>query len=352
MWPQGNVTAGKPGVDYQREYTHATVVEGGSNQCQFLSDPEVLCQTLKTVLDNGAKADVAMSLSDSRIGIVPGDHIIVASQAGTGDVYYFHALDRAGLLLVVAAVVVLLVVALTGSKGLLALGNLVAAYLFLWAFLLPGINRGGNPVIYAIVSAAVILPLMLFTTHGVSTRTLAALIGTGCSVVAAAGAGWAASVALRLSGHTGDATTMFIYQGFTVDLRLLALAALLISTLGVMNDMTVTQAAIVWELSPDGGHVAKRALRVGRDHAGSAIYTVAFSLVGAGMLAMVVAGIYGAPLWAWLQEETVAQTLVEVAAGIIGIVISAPLTTVVAMALHRREASARSLATGSRNAAK
>lgn len=64
--------------------------------------------------------------------------------------------------------------------------------------------------------------------------------------------------------------------GSTIDLRGMLLAGIVIGALGVLNDVTVTQASAVWEIyranpSVNAGHLYRSAMQIGRDHIASTV---------------------------------------------------------------------------------
>jgi uncharacterized membrane protein len=201
-------------------------------------------------------------------------------------------------------------------------------------------------------------------------------------------AGWIFTSAARLTGIT-ETTSASVFVTGDIDISVLSLAALLIALIGILNDITVAQASVVFSLlghgnGHDHGHdhgsgpsadevpmtrrerrlrgklkstsersLLRRSMAVGQDHAASAIYTVSFSVVGASLAAFVAAKSYGMPVWALLQSEDVAHTIVQLLAGIVGLTVTMPATTLFAIGLARLllgEAQAESAPTNSRSA--
>ena len=60
---------------------------------------------------------------------------------------------------------------------------------------------------------------------------------------------------------------------------------MILAGLGVLNDVTITQASAVWELRQMAPQMRFRELftsgmRIGRDHLASTVYTIAFAYAG------------------------------------------------------------------------
>jgi uncharacterized membrane protein len=126
-----------------------------------------------------------------------------------------------------------------------------------------------------------------------------------------------------------------------IDLGGLILAAIIFGALGILDDVTVTQAAIVSELhdanpSLRGLALARRAMNVGRSHIAATVNTLVLAYVGASLplLVLFAAGRQDPLLTA--STEAVAVEVVRAIVGSIGIVAAVPLTTVIGVALVDR----------------
>jgi hypothetical protein len=114
------------------------------------------------------------------------------------------------------------------------------------------------------------------------------------------------------------------------------LCGVIIAGLGVLNDVTITQASAVWELAetdPDQKQIFSRAMRIGRDHVASSVYTIAFATAGAALAAMLLVVVYSRPMLEVAQTEALSQEIVRTLVGAIGLVLSMPLTTAVGVAV-------------------
>ena len=75
----------------------------------------------------------------------------------------------------------------------------------------------------------------------------------------------------------------------SVSITGLLLAGFIIGILGVLNDVTVTQASTVFELAPIWATETSRrtiflgAMRVGRDHIASTVYTLVLAYAGSSL---------------------------------------------------------------------
>src|SRR6202011_3704250 len=166
-----------------------------------------------------------------------------------------------------------------GWRGLRALIGIIVAFMVLVLFLLPALRDGASAIPVALVASAVILYAVIYLAHGVSLRTSAALLGTLTAMLVAALLSWATIELAHLTGLSEDQNNVVAAYMGNVSITGLLLAGFIIGSLGVLNDVTVTQASTVFELAGMGTETTRRtiflgAMRVGRDHIASTVYTL------------------------------------------------------------------------------
>ena len=201
--------------------------------------------------------------------------------------------------------------------------------------MVPGLLTGESAVPVAVVGSVAIMYVVLYTTHGFSVRTSAALAGTlgGIALTAALGA-WAVG-ATHLTGITDEAGGVLTAYAGGLDFQSLLVAAVVIAGLGVLNDVTITQASAVWELRGAAPDMTRRqvfvsAMRIGRDHVASTIYTIVFAYVGTALLLLLVVSLYDRPLVDLAGTEEIGTEIVRSLVSSIGLVLAMPLTTAIA----------------------
>jgi uncharacterized membrane protein len=109
----------------------------------------------------------------------------------------------------------------------------------------------------------------------------------------------------------------------------------MLAGLGVLNDVTITQASSVWELraaSPamSRRHLFSSAMRIGRDHIASAIYTIAFAYAGASLAVLLLLTIYDRPLIQLISSESLAEEIARTLITSTGLILAVPITTAIA----------------------
>lgn len=290
----------------------------------------------------GAKTLLESSPGPGQPRFAPGDRVRLVRQVDDQGAtsYSFYDFERGWALAGLAIAFAVVIAAVARWRGLLALVGIVVAFLVLVVFLLPALRDGAPAVPVALVASATILYAVIYLAHGVSLRTSAALLGTLSALLLAAGLSW---LAIRLAHLTGlsdeQNATVSAYLG-SVSISGLLLAGFIIGSLGVLNDVTVTQASTVFELAVLGSASSRRAvflgaLRVGRDHIASTVYTLVLAYAGSSLPLLLLFSVANRSLGDVLTGEGVAVELVRSAVGGIALALSVPLTTAIAAVLAK-----------------
>lgn len=271
-----------------------------------------------------------------------GDNIKLSRSAGVdgADTYSFFDYGRSTSIIVWALVFVVAIVLVAAWRGLRSVIGLVFAFAMLFGFTLPAMLDGQSPVAVAIVSSAAILFVVIYLAHGVSLRTSAALLGTLASLLLAGFLSWLAIETMHITGFSQEQTTNLQIYNNAISLNGILLAGFIIGALGVLNDVTITQASAVFELSAaDGGNRLQTfaaAMRVGRDHIASTVYTLVFAYAGSTLPLLLLFSVSGQTFGTLMTTELVAIELARSFVGGIAIALSVPLTTAVAVMLSTK----------------
>lgn len=239
-------------------------------------------------------------------------------------------------LIILSAVFVVAVIVVGFHRGLLALIALAFSALMVVSFILPALITGGSGTMIALVGASAIMVLVLYLAHGFSMRTSAALLGALVGIALMAGIAEIAVKTTRLSGLGDETSNTLASMTSVIDFRGLLTCGIIIAGLGVLNDVTITQPSSVWELRAAGPDLTRReiftsAMRIGRDHIASAIYTIVFAYAGAAMSVLILLYLYDQPVLNWLTQEDLSIEIVRTITSGIGLVFAVPVTTLIAV---------------------
>lgn len=266
-----------------------------------------------------------------------GDDVVLIGSvdAEGGQRYAVVDHDRWGWLLALVALFVAAVIAFARWRGVASLVGLVVSFAVLLAFILPAIVRGEPPLWVAIVGSAAIMFAVIYLTHGVSVGTSMALLGTLAALVLTGLLGLLTTNLLHLTGSGSDEAAILANVLAGVDLRGLLLAGIIIGTLGVLDDVAITQLAIVGELSLADPTLSARqlyrsAIKVGRSHVASVVNTIILAYAGASLPLMLLLVTAGTRTRDVLSTQVMAAEIVRGVVGTIGLIAAVPITTALA----------------------
>jgi len=307
------------------------------------------CGTATVRLDSGSdRGEEVETLLPTGAGapeVSEGDGVVLIRSAATDEAgeptYSIVDQQRASGLWVLAGAFALSVVAFGRWRGLMALVGLGVTFGVLVLFVVPAVLVGSSPLLVALVGASAITLTVLYLTHGFSFTTTVAVLGTLASLALTGLLSLAAVSLLHLTGVTDDnSASIGVAAGLSTEGLLLA--GIVIGSLGVLDDVTVTQAATVEELSrasPRLGALGlyRAAARVGRSHIASVINTIVLAYAGSSLPLLVLIVGQRDSLGSVLTDQVIAQEIARSAVATLGLVAAVPLTTALA-ALASREA--------------
>jgi len=302
------------------------------------TDASAQVQEVRATLTSGERAGEVVRFKNDMVVLEPGDNIflyrLVTIQGQ--EIITFADFERRPVLAFVSVVFIALLLLFAGWHGLRSLVSLlvsVAAIIFL---LVPALLAGYNPVLASVGIAGAVLALVLFGTHGFGPRVWIAFGGTFSAVTVTGIIAYIASDAMRLTGFGADAS---MYLNFATDGNLdlagLLLGGIIIGILGVLDDISITQASVVQELKAANpnftfNELYTRAGRVGKYHLGSIVNTLALAYVGVSLPLILLYSATDSPIGLILNQEVVAGELLRIIVGSIGLILAVPATTAVA----------------------
>ncbi len=280
----------------------------------------------------------AQSVADYK----PGDEVVITISASPdAGAPFVSVSDRwrlpaLGWLVALFALAVVAVGGWHGVRALVALGLTIAV---IFKVLLPLLVAGYPPVTLAVVTASGVTVLTILLTEGLKRSSLAAILGTTGALAITGLLAAAATGALGFTYIAGSDLAFFtLPDGRGLDLRGVLLAAMILGAVGVLDDVTVTQAVLVDELATAGGiegsHLVVRAMTVGRSHIAATVNTLFLAYVGAGLPLLVVLLVSHQPAALVFNDEVIVTEIVRTLVGSLGIVAAIPLTTFIASALR------------------
>jgi uncharacterized membrane protein len=346
LWPRGDVGGEQQGNEPQ---VTGDVVAVAIRPCPELPDqPQVTprggpqeCGTVTIKLTSGPDKGQQIETDKPRGPGAPevgeGDHLTLIHTEGTASGVDYQILDhqRGTGLWVLGVAFALAVVAFGRWRGLAALGGLAITFGVLLFFIVPAILDGRSPLLVAVVGSAAIMLSVLYLTHGFTVPTTVAVLGTLASLMLTGLLAAGATAALHLTGVGTEETNFLSIMFADVNMQGLLLAGILIGSLGVLDDVAVTQAVTVSELAHanpalPAARLYRSAARVGRAHITSVINTLVLAYAGASLPLLVLLSAGNAPLGESLTSQMLTQEIVRSVVGTMGLIAAVPLTTALA----------------------
>lgn len=295
---------------------------------------------------NNTRYDIPRSEQGEHPGIEPGRSVVVSSIVNeNGDTSYAIAdmvrTNPLWILIVLFIATVLIINKKHGAKSLINLAVTVGILIF---GILPLILRGVSPVAAAIIGGIISMLWNIYFSHGFNRKSHASMLGIAVSLIIA---GILSSVFVKatyLSGLVQEEASYLQALGFeNINMQGLLLAAIIIGVLGVLDDLAINQVSVIEELkktNPAMGNkeLISRALKIGRDHTGAIVNTLILAYAGASFPLLLLVTLHEPPfesLFGILNNEVIATEIVRTLVGTICIVLTMPITTVMAAQFYK-----------------
>lgn len=248
-----------------------------------------------------------------------------------GDLY------RLPILFTLLLIFIVLTIMFGGIQGVRGMLSLLLSLFVISYVLIPTLYAGYNAVLVSVMVASIIIIVGSYITHGVNRTTSSAVIGMIVTVITSSLCAYYAVYFGALTGYSSDeAAFLSLNTKGAIDMVGLLFGSIIIGLLGVLYDMAIGQAVAVEELVRAGTHytkldVYKRALRIGREHIGALVNTLAIAYVGASLPLILLASNASTPLSYIINSEIFSTEIIRILVGSIGLVLAVPFTTIVAV---------------------
>ncbi|TRZ52050.1 MAG: YibE/F family protein [Dehalococcoidia bacterium] len=270
-----------------------------------------------------------------------GDRLLVSYVKSVDESEYFYIVDyyRADSLLKLFLVFVILAVLVAGWKGVSSVVGMGLSFVVIFKFILPRILNGADPIFVSVLGACLIIPISFYVSHGFSKKTTVAIAGTIISLILT---GLLAGIfvdILNISGFASEeAGFLSVEMGGNINMRGILLAGIVVSALGILDDITISQTSIAYQLKKanpelNWTELNRKAMEVGRDHIASMINSLVLVYAGASLPLLLLFVNNPHPFSEVINYEIVADEIVRTLVGSIGLILAVPITTLIASAV-------------------
>lgn len=297
-------------------------------------------QTLQARILEGVEAGSLVTFDNDYTQLVVGDVFYLRHMSNALDDTSFYSVAdhyRIPILLWLLVAFLLLLVLFGGIQGIRGLLSLCGSLFLIFYLLLPGILQGYSPVLVSVGVASLVVVIGSYITHGFNKTTTTAVMGMiGAVVTTGLGAYYVVDAA-HLTGYVSEETVYLNFDtGGSVNMVGLLFGGIIIGLLGVLYDIAIGQAIAVEELYRAGQHLSrievyKRAIRIGREHIGALVNTLAIAYVGVSLpLLLLIQNSSTVSVPSIINTEMFATEIIRILIGSMGLIIAVPITTAIA----------------------
>ncbi len=297
-------------------------------------------QSIKIEILEGTQKGKITIIENDRLVLEKGDKVFLEHSINNldgSDFYSVKDINRSPVISFFIILFIFVVIIFSGKQGIRSLIGLIGSFFVILYVLIPSLLAGYPPIITSITVATIILFFAIYFTHGFNRISTVAFTGTVLAVIIT---GVLAYIGVHLAHFTGFATEEAFYLNLntkgTLDFAGLLLGGIMIGVLGVLDDIAVTQSAVVRELYNSAPHLSKKevykkALGVGKEHVGALVNTLALAYTGASLPLLLLFYSSNSSGISIINQEIFATEIIRTIVGSIGLILTVPITTLLAV---------------------
>lgn len=296
-------------------------------------------QTIQIQVVSGPEQGKTATFKNDYIQLKKGEIFYARHQSNHLDgTDYWTVSDpyRLDVLLWLSISFVALIFVFGGKQGVRGLASLIGSFVLIFYLLIPGIYGGYNAIIVSIGVASLIIVVGSYITHGFNRTTTSAVVGMIITVILTGLAAYYAVHAGNLSGYSSEEATYLTFNTRgAINMVGLLFGGIMIGLLGVLYDIAIGQAIAIEELFRAGRHLTRsqvyvRGIRIGREHIGALVNTLAIAYVGASLPLLLLIQNSELGMLFILNSEIFATEIIRILIGSIGLILAVPITTLIA----------------------
>ena len=243
----------------------------------------------------------------------------------------FYFLQISATILVLSLLLIILLFKICGKKAAMYLISLGLAVLVIALFILPLISRGYDPILITLIASIPIAVLIIYCAEGFTLLSNISIIVTIFTFAITALLSYLSVYFSHFTGIVSD-TAAVVGSRDGVDLQKLLSAGIMLSALGAIIEMVITQVATVIRfeaMNPemDRKQIYKQSNSVGIAHLGAIISTLFLLYAGVSLPLLIIFSGPGISVVNVLGYEPLSTEIVRILTGMIGLVIAMPIST-------------------------
>lgn len=329
----------------REDYFRAKVVEVLKEEDKDIGGFKTKVQTLGLTIEDGyekgkdVSTEFVLNRTGETEGLKAGDNVVVYKATYSKDVFQYQVIDkyRVDMVFYIFLLFLFSVILIAGKKGVGSIIGMAFSLLILVGVIAPLIIAGQNPLLVSIGGALVIMLVSIYVAHGISLQTTSAIVSTFMALVLAGVLSFLFTSLAFLTGVGNEASYSLVFGLSTIDLRGLLLGGIIIGTLGILDDVTTAQSAVVFELYKTDPTLSyksliKKGLSVGKEHVAALVNTLflIYAGVSLGLFVIFALNPLKQPFWVLINYQSMSEEIIRTLTGSMVLIFAVPLSTIVA----------------------
>lgn len=328
----------------QEETLEGRVVRSLEEDVIVESGQQYLYQRLEVLITKGSLKGREVEIEVGNLPLVsqikyqPNDQVLISYSLDFegNEVFYITDFIRRLPLTILFLLFIILALVIGRWRGASAIFGLFISFLIIFLLILPQIHAGRDPVLVAVLGAFLIIPATFYLSHGFNRKTTIAVLGTLVALLITSFLARFFVRATRLTGYASEeAGFLQVARPGIINIQGLVLGGIIIGLLGILDDITISQAAIVEELKKSNPKIKTkelflRAMNVGQDHIASMINTLVLVYASAALPLLLLFINSPRPFSEVINYEIIAEEIVRMLLGSLGLIMAVPITTFLA----------------------
>lgn len=325
--------------------TKATITNISEEKQINVMGVDQLYQKLELQLDSNHQKIIIENGNQALANIIKynlNDRVIVTKDSIDGvDQYSITDFVRTDSLILLSIIFLFFLFFIGKWKGISSILGMGFTFIIVFVLILPQISSGTNPIYVAIIGSLIIIPFSFYLTHGLNKKTTIAIFSSIISLIITIVLG---SIFIKIGHLTGlsseEAGMLSLKQSF-LNMKGILLAGIIIGTLGVLDDITIAQTAVVEELSKTGKYpksidLYNHSMSVGKDHIASMVNTLILAYAGASLPLLLMFIDNPHPFGEIINLEIISEEIIRTLIGSIGLILAVPVTTFIATNIYSK----------------
>ncbi|MBN1916093.1 YibE/F family protein [Candidatus Dojkabacteria bacterium] len=227
-------------------------------------------------------------------------------------------------------------------QGFASIIGLILSAFTIYELMVPLILKGWHPIPLTFFCGVIIITTTIFISHGVNKKTVVALSGSFFSLFTILAISMVFRSLLQISGYSSEDTFYLLSMSqLDFDMGSVLISGVILSGIGILDDITLTQASVVHELSKANSHLDTRklyskAMNVGKDHAAAAINSIFWIYAASSLPLLLLASYDFAEPHDFLYNGSFMEDALRTVSASIGLMFAIPLTTILAALVYSK----------------